>query len=294
VARALPAWSSDDPGYGFLLGMQAFGLEECGAYSEAEETGRRAIELEADDCWAQHALAHVMEMQARQAEGIGFMEERKANWAQEDNGFAFHNWWHTALYHLDQGNLMRALKIYDQGVRPQSSEIRLMMLDAAALLWRMHLRGLDTGKRWEELADAYQKGDENGFYAFNDMHAMMSFVAAGRSAAAANLLKAVEASCAGGGTNAMMAREVGLPIARAIEAYGREKYADAVDLLMPVRYRAHLFGGSHAQRDIVHRTLIEAALRSGNKPLARALASERVSLKPHCPFSQELRARAMQ
>ena len=185
VARALPAWSPDDEGYGFLLGMQAFGLEECGAYGEAEETGRRAIELETEDCWAQHALAHVMEMQARQAEGIQFMEMRKGHWAQEDNGFAFHNWWHTALYNLDQGKLQRALEIYDQGVRPQPSEIRLMMLDAAALLWRMHLRRLDTGKRWEELADAFQKGDENGFYGFNDMHAMTAFVAAGRAEAAA-------------------------------------------------------------------------------------------------------------
>ncbi len=294
VARALPAWSREDPGYGFLVGMSAFGLEECGAYGEAEETGRRAIELEADDCWAQHALAHVMEMQARQTEGIGFMEGRKAHWAQEDNGFAFHNWWHTALYNLDQGKPQRALEIYDQGVRPQPSEIRLMMLDAAALLWRMHLRGLDTGKRWEELADAFQKGDESGFYAFNDMHAMTALVAAGRAKAAAVLLKAVEASAAERSTNGQMAREAGLPIVRAIEAFGREKYAEAVDLLMPVRYRARILGGSHAQRDIVHRTLIEAALRAGDKPLARALASERVALKPHCPFSLELRARAIQ
>ncbi len=294
VARALPAWSRDDQGYGFLLGMQAFGLEECGAYGEAEETGRRAIELETEDCWAQHALAHVMEMQARQAEGVQFMEMRKGHWAQEDNGFAFHNWWHTALYNLDQGKPQRALEIYDQGVRPQPSEIRLMMLDAAALLWRMHLRRLDTGKRWEELADAFQKGDENGFYGFNDMHAMTAFVAAGRAGAAATLLKAVEASAAERGTNGRMAREAGLPIVRAIEAFGRGKYAQAVDLLMPVRYRANVFGGSHAQRDIVHRTLIEAALRSGDRPLARALAEERVALKPHCPFSLELRARAMQ
>ena len=47
-----------------------------------------------------------------------------------------------------------------------------------------------------------------------------------------------------------MAREVGLPILRAIEAFGRGEYADAVGLLLPVRYRAHRFGGSHAQRDI--------------------------------------------
>ncbi len=294
VARSMPAWSRDDPGYGFLLGMQAFGLEECGAYGEAEENGRRAIELEADDCWAQHALAHVMEMQARQTEGIGFMEGRKAHWAQEDNGFAFHNWWHTALYNLDQGSVQRALEIYDQGVRPQPSEIRLMMLDAAALLWRMHLRRQDVGRRWEELADCFQQGDENGFYAFNDMHAMTALVAAGRAKAAAVLLKAVEASAAERSTNGQMAREAGLPIVRAIEAFGREKYAEAVDLLMPVRYRARILGGSHAQRDIVHRTLIEAALRAGDKPLARALASERVALKPHCPFSLELRARAIQ
>jgi len=294
VERALPEWSRKDQGYGLLLGMQAFGLEECGSYGPAEEAGRSAIELESDDCWAQHALAHVMEMQARQSEGIDFMESRKAGWAQEDNGFAFHNWWHTALFNLDQGNERRTLEIYDLGVRPQPSELRLMMLDAAALLWRMHLRGLGVGRRWEELADAFQKGDENGFYAFNDMHAMMAFVAAGRAEAAAGLLKAVEASAALRNTNGHMEREAGLPIVRALEAFGRGKYAQAVDLLMPVRYRAHVFGGSHAQRDIVHRTLIEAALRDGNKALARALTHERAALKPHCPFSLELRSRAMQ
>jgi tetratricopeptide (TPR) repeat protein len=292
VARALPAWSREEPGYGFLLGMQAFGLEECGAYAEAEEAGRMALHDEADDCWAQHAVAHVLEMQARQAEGILFMELRRKHWAQEDNGFAFHNWWHTALYHLDQGKPQRALEIYDQGVRPQPSEIRLMMLDAAALLWRMHLRGMDVGRRWEELADAYQGGDEDGFYAFNDMHAMMAFVASGRPKAAGELLRVVEACAAARNTNARMEREVGLPILRAIEAFGRGKYAQAAALLAPVRARAHIFGGSHAQRDILSRTLLEAALRAGDKPLARALAEERAAQKPGCPFTRELRARA--
>ena len=292
VARALPAWSREEPGYGFLLGMQAFGLEECGAYAEAEEAGRMALHDEADDCWAQHAVAHVLEMQARQAEGILFMELRRKHWAQEDNGFAFHNWWHTALYHLDQGKPQRALEIYDQGVRPQPSEIRLMMLDAAALLWRMHLRGMDVGRRWEELADAYQGGDEDGFYAFNDMHTMMAFVASGRPKAAGELLRVVEACAAARNTNARMEREVGLPILRAIEAFGRGKYAEAAALLAPVRARAHIFGGSHAQRDILSRTLLEAALRAGDKPLARALAEERAAQKPGCPFTRELRARA--
>jgi tetratricopeptide (TPR) repeat protein len=292
IARALPAWTRDDPGYGFLLGMHAFGLEECGSYGPAEEAGRHALDIEAEDCWAQHAVAHVMEMQARQAEGIAFMESRKAHWAQADNAFRFHNWWHTALFNLDQGRIDRALEIYDAGVRADRTAIQLMMLDAVAFLWRMHLRGLDVGERWPELAQLYEKDGEDGFYAFNDMHAMMAFVATGRSAAAAARLKAVEAAAEGGGTNAMMTRAVGLAICRAIDAFGRERYGAAVDHLMPVRYRAYVFGGSHAQRDIVHRTLIEAALRDGNKPLAQALANERTSLKPHCPFSWQLSERA--
>jgi len=292
VARALPAWSADDRGYGFILGMQAFGLEECGAYDEAEETGRRAFDAEPDDCWAHHAVAHVMEMQARQEEAIAFMEAREGNWAQDDNAFAFHNWWHTALYHLDQDRPDRALAIYDSGVRPHPSPYQLTMLDAAALLWRLHLRGVDLGGRWNELAASYEKADEAGFYAFNDMHAMMAYVATGKTAAAQSLLKTVEAAAGQTGTNGMMTREVGLPIVRAIEAFGREAYGEAVDLLMPVRYRANIFGGSHAQRDIVHRTLIEAAMRAPDKALATALTNERASLKPHCPFTLRLSQRA--
>jgi tetratricopeptide (TPR) repeat protein len=292
VARALPTWSRDDPGYGFVLGMHAFGLEECGSYAAAEETGRHAIDVEPEDCWAHHAVAHVLEMQARQAEGVAFMEGRQEHWAQKDNGFAFHNWWHTALYNLDQGRADRALEIYDQNIRPEPAEIQLMMLDAAALLWRMHLQGISVGSRWDELSTTYEKSGEGGFYAFNDMHAMMSHVATGRTKASSTLLAAAEAAVAEPGTNAMMMREIGLPILRAIDAFGRERYDETVELLLPIRYRAHAFGGSHAQRDVVHRTIIEAALRCGDHALARSLINERVSLKPHCPFSWRLHERA--
>jgi hypothetical protein len=292
VARVLPAYTRDMPGYGFLLGMLSFGLEECGDYGRAEDTGRHAIALEPDDCWAQHAVTHVMEMQSRQAEGIAWMEARRDHWAQDDNGFAFHNWWHTALYHLDQGRIDRVLAIYDGSIRPSPTKVQLQMLDAAALLWRLHLQRVDVGNRWAELADAYEATAEDGFYAFNDMHAMMAYAATGRQAAAARLLTAQDAACAASGTNADMTRRVGRAIARAVDAFGRERYEDAVALLLPVRYRAHAFGGSHAQRDVVHRTLLEAAFRSGHWTLARALSIERTTLKPHCPFSWNLRRTA--
>jgi hypothetical protein len=124
------------------------------------------------------------------------------------------------------------------------------------------------------------------------MHAMMAFAATGRLAEAEQLLAVMERAAGQSGTNAGMTRQVGLPIARAIDAFGRERYSETVDLLLPIRYRAHAFGGSHAQRDVLNRTLIEAALRGGRYDLARALAIERTALKPHCPFSWSLRQRA--
>ena len=91
IARALPQWSTDTPGYSFLLGMHAFGLEECGDYGRAEDSGRRAVALQPRDCWAHHAVAHVMEMQGRAEDGLGWMIAREAHWDGDDNFFKVHN-----------------------------------------------------------------------------------------------------------------------------------------------------------------------------------------------------------
>lgn len=291
IARSLPAWTEDDPGYAFVIGMYAFGLEESGHLAEAEETGRRALALEPDDSWAHHAVTHVLETQARQAEGIVFMNDRQAHWAQPDNGFQFHNWWHKALFHLDQGDIESVLGIYDAGIRPDPVTVQLMLVDASALLWRLHLQDIDVGRRWDELAEIYANDGEDGFYVFNDMHALLASLATGRHEAAERRVAAMQAACDQAGTNGRMSREVGSGIARGLAAFGRADYSTAVDELMPVRYRANVMGGSHAQRDILHRTLLEAAIRSGDRKLAVALGNERVMLKPHCPYSRELLVR---
>ncbi len=292
-AQVLPFWNRDTPGFGFILGMSAFGHEECGDYARAEDAGRRAVEIDPEDSWAHHAVTHVLEMQARQAEGIAWMASREPYWAQPDNVFAFHNWWHRALFNLDQDRIDAALAIYDQHIRPQPSNVQLEMVDAAALLWRLYLLQIDVGNRWDNLAASYEEADQGGFYIFNDMHAMMAYVGSGRMDDAARLLATVERIATdANSTNGRMTRDVGLPLVRAIEAFGGGRYAEAVNLLLPMRYRAHACGGSHAQRDVIHRTLLEAALRDGQDRLAFALAAERTALKPHCPFSWQQRQRA--
>jgi hypothetical protein len=291
IAGALPAWDESVPGYGYLLGMYAFGLEESANYGQAEEAGHRALALNRRDPWAVHAVAHVFEMQGRVSEGIGWLSGRQADWA-ENNGFAYHNWWHLALYQLEVGQTGMALELYDTRVRPQPSAVIMEMIDASALLWRLHLRDVDVGARWAELAGSWETAAEQGHYAFNDAHAMMAFAATGRAASAARLLASLERSASGGGANAAMAREVGLPLARALWAFAQADYGESADTLMSIRAIANRFGGSHAQRDIIGLTALEAALRNGDGALARALAAERRAVKPTSLFNQTLWRRA--
>ncbi|MGE4339377.1 MAG: tetratricopeptide repeat protein, partial [Pigmentiphaga sp.] len=124
-ARVLPQWSTDTPGYSIILGMYAFGLEETGDYARAEETGRHAVELQSLDCWAHHAVAHVLEMQGRAQEGIHWMKVNEANWSGNDNFFQSHNWWHYAVYLLELGDHAAALRLYDEQIGGRQSAVAL-------------------------------------------------------------------------------------------------------------------------------------------------------------------------
>jgi tetratricopeptide (TPR) repeat protein len=132
AARVLPAWDDAMAGYGYVLGMYAFGLEECGDYARAEATGRRAADLNPADIWAVHAVAHVMEMQGRTGEGIAWLDDTEAGWAG-CNFFAHHVWWHKALFRIEQDDGDAALALYDERVRDDFSDVVYDIHDAASL-----------------------------------------------------------------------------------------------------------------------------------------------------------------
>ena len=161
ISRVLPHWSAGVPHYSYILGMHAFGLEECNQYPQAEATGRKALELQPRDGWAVHAVVHVLEMQGRVDEGIDWLESR----------------------------------------------------------------------------------------------------------------------------------EVGWPLGRGFQAFARGRYPEAIDPIEPVRDTAHRFGGSHAQRDLLTLTLIEAAIRAGQLHLARHYLAERLVHKPASGLGWRLLAR---
>jgi tetratricopeptide (TPR) repeat protein len=293
VSRVLPSWDTSLPGYAYVLGMHAFGLEECNQYPQAERTGRRAVELSGDDSWAVHAVAHVMEMQGRIGEGLQWYEATLPVWAGEDNGFAFHNAWHTALFSMDRADFARALEVFDARLAG-GGETALVRVDATALLWRLMLEGVDVAARFAPIADAWERvlEEEGGFYAFNDFHATLALAAAGRREALARLREALERASREPGANADMTRHVARAACEAAIDYCDGRFAAAAETLAGVRDGAARFGGSHAQRDLLTLTLIDAATRAGLRDLARHYANERLVHKPASEWGRRLASRA--
>ena len=256
----LPAWSKDAPGYHAVLAMQAFSYVEAAQYGRAADRGLRALELDPWDARAHHALTHVYEMTLNAAAGMRWMQERRVYWAA-DAVAATHLWWHWGLFHLALGEIRAALKVYDEHVRSSRSAEIADMIDASALLWRIELLGGNTGERWTELAAAWEGHIEDGYCTFNDMHAMLALVGARDWRGARRLESALDRSQSHRTRYGEMTRLVGLPVGRALIAFGRGDYAPATQALGLLPASAHRIGGSHAQRDLLYLTLLEAAQR---------------------------------
>lgn len=286
IARALPHWKGS-PGQSLVEGMYAFGLEESGAYREAEAVGRAALAVDPSDVWAYHAVAHVMEMQGRATEGLAWSRTHEERWANEDNFLKVHNWWHRALCHIELDDAPGALALFDQKLIHVASAQDL--IDASALLWRLHLLGIDLGARWDGVANAWQLHGADNLSPFNDLHIGMAWLATGRSRQFDDLLARM-ANTSGSEVSAWIV-DTGKPLLLGLKAFHEQRYEEAVRLLWPARRIHGHFGGSHAQRDVIDWTLAEAAIRGRLPDLADAIVNERLALRPQSPVNIAMHGR---
>jgi hypothetical protein len=276
AARVLPAWPRGTPGAGFVEAMYAFGLEECGDYVTAERHGRAALDADRRDVWAAHAVIHVLEMEGRQPEGIAFVKASAPDWGP--SYFAPHNWWHYGLYNLELCREAEAVAVYEGQLTALGLANPLYQVDAASLLWRLSLQGTSLAERAEELSDAFEATLGDSTYCFNDWHAVMALGLAGRLGTATKLVADLSGSASG--TNKTMLDRAGLDVVRGFLAFAGGEHKLAAELLGQARPRAHVFGGSHAQRDAIDLTLLAAASAAHDDALVRALMAERLARKP--------------
>ena len=279
IAKVLPHWSAEVPGYASVLAMYAFALEENGQYRRAEKIARRALALDPRHPGAIHVVAHVMEMQGRAHDGLAFLAAVESAWG-EGTGLSVHLAWHRALFNLDANDPQGALAVYDVRIATAGGADTSALADGSALLWRLQLQGIDVGERWQLLADRWSRHDLADARPFYVVHAMMAFAGAGRTRAAVSLGEALRNRGSNEAVALVPEDALAAPLSEALLAFARGDYAACVQGLKRVRRIAYRCGGSLAQCDVIHLTLTEAALRARQALLARALVAERTARKP--------------
>lgn len=279
--RAAPAWSDGDHGLSAYLAVRAFGLEENGAYTEAERCGKKAIELDPQDSWGAHAVAHVLIMQGRLKEGIEWCSGLSANWGAA-NHIRHHNWWHLALFHTEARNYDDALAIYDDRLRDTGSPLMKAIPDFyvdiqndVALLQRLELRGVDVGHRWSDVGDLAAARVGNHTHPFTSAHCALGLAAAGRFAEANDLVRDMHAFVAEDrGTLGPRYALAAIPAAEASIAHRKDEHQRVLDILLPARRNLWQMGGSHAQRDLFFQLLADSAHRLSRADILSVLFEE--------------------
>jgi len=214
---------------------------------------------------------------------LEFLAASLENWG--GSYFAVHNWWHRALYHLELGAPGEALDLYDGPIRLTRSSEWLDVVDAASLLWRLHLFGLDVEDRADALADDVLPLVGRPVYVFNDWHALMVAGLAGRWKECERIISSNRSDAARSNRRAVDA--AGLGLLRGFQAFAHGDPAGAVGWLLDSRPQAHVVGGSNAQRDVIDLTLLAAAAASENDPLRETLLRARLEQKPSAKAAAE-------
>ncbi len=248
----------------YMHGMLAFGLEQNHRLAEAEAAGRRAVEMRRREPWAHHAVAHVMETQGRVEEGIAWMRAHADSWDDCNSFMLSHNWWHLALFLIDRDDFAAALDLYDRRVWGVWKEYSQDQVNAASLLARLELRGVDVGDRWRDVAAHVAPRLREHVEPFLDLHYLYALARAGRDADVAEMLASLAAHAR---TVADFSRpawsEVALSAAEGLVAHARGRHPAAFAALGRVRHRLQEIGGSHAQRDLFVQCWIDAGLKAG-------------------------------
>ena len=298
VESVLPRYRSTLPAYGTLLACRCFANEELGNYALAEASGRQAIEIDASDVWAAHAVAHILEMQGRRAEGILWLKGLEPNWGTKNN-LKHHLWWHRGLYHFERGEFDEVLNLYDNSFRNHASDLTRAQPDlyidiqnAASMLFRLALQDVDVGSRWVEIADHAETRIGDCLSLFTLPHWTMALAATKRFDKASELVRKMEDFGNGPGLLARSVRDYAVPVCKAIIAHGEGRYREACEVMRPALGGMSCLGGSHAQQEVLEQLFLDCAVKAGSTGDVRLIIERVRGRNPVAPEQRRGYAKA--
>jgi tetratricopeptide (TPR) repeat protein len=270
----LPALGEDS----YTLGYHAFALEENRRFGEALPLAERALELNPRNAWAVHAVAHVLYESGENDRGIDILPA-KIHPCDHLGYFRNHLLWHLALLHLAEGRYERVGRMFQSVFGDIPIAIGSDLQDSVSLAWRLDLFGHPDPKRWAHLGAAARGWLDVPLLLFHDLHVGMALASSGDWTSAELQLERLRGR-AKKSRNATLP-EVVVPLLEGLHAFARGEYAEAVRKIDPIEGRIVEVGGSHAQRELFHDTLLAATLRADLEERASVLLERRLAKRPN-------------
>ena len=277
---------------GYFLSMYSFALELCGRYQDAIGAADRAIELEPDNPWAHHTLAHAYIESGALDEGTTRLESFQAAWRNGGQAIKSHDHWHLALMYLESLDLERAYKILPVILEDEPT-IVMQKTDAISLLWRLEMAGFDVPEDdWSSLAESVVENSQVSHIAFNTAHYVYALGRAGQTDVVDQALDhaAQHADRQGGGQSTVW-RTVGIPLLRGTAAFAQGRYKEAAEDLEAIEADVWQVGGSDAQVDLFRQTYLVTQIENGAKTMATAYLDSLVPALGATPLQDSWRAR---
>ncbi|NQV81116.1 MAG: hypothetical protein HQ495_11225 [Alphaproteobacteria bacterium] len=257
----------DDRGQAYAL--LSFMEEEAGLFAEAEGSARAAVDLDPTLILGQHTVAHVMEAQGRDAEGVEWLERFTDSWDDLNESFNPHMWMHLGLHYLGIGDGAQALKLFDAEIAPRYLDKGPAQLYGANLLARAELAGFDVGDRFARIASHIDVAAHRHLDALSDLHHVyvLSRTPAGAAAFVNSMMQHVDSLH----PNVKPTwDDVVLPTAQAIVLFNSGDAAGAAAVLDSAHDRFIDLGGSAVERGVFADLWLHALIDSGRRTEAAA------------------------
>ena len=267
------------PDYGddwWFISIHAFAECEAGRVDAAGERVARALAAAPHNANAAHVQAHVYyELQQAEA-GAVFLRQWLSAYSPQGL-LRGHLSWHLALLELGLGNSAAAWALYHReigaplhGSGPLTPPLNILT-DIASWLWRAELHGSTGGAAdWQPLSRYAQQFFPQAGIAFGDIHAALAHARSGGAVTMQQLLAGLTQL-----SGERPACAAAAAFAAGFAAHARSDWVSAAALLSSRHAEAVRVGGSHAQRELIDRTLLDAVDHLGDAEAKRALLLQR-------------------